>query len=73
MTKNKKLLIWAGVINLLFVGFFIYGIYLILNNIDGFTDQLKEAFMLEYGFNADESVEMLNLSVSSSLIRKEKP
>ena len=65
MMRNKKLLIWAGVINLLFIGFFVYGIYLILNNIDGFTDQLKEAFMLEYGFNADESVEMLNLSVSS--------
>ena len=65
MTKNKKLLIWAGVINLLFVGFFIYGIYLILNNIDGFTEQLKETFMLQYGFNAEESVEMLNLSITS--------
>lgn len=65
MTKNKKLLIWAGVINLLFVGFYIYGIYLILNNIDGFTNQLKETFMLQYGFNADEAVEMLNQSITS--------
>ena len=65
MTRNKKLLVWAGVFNVLCVAFFIYGVALILNNIDGFTDQLKETFKTQYQFNAEETAEMLNLSVAS--------
>lgn len=65
MSRNKKLLIWAGVINVLFTAFFIYGITLMLNNIDGFADQLKEIFLTEYGFTSEETAEMLNQSVTS--------
>lgn len=65
MSKNKKLLIWSGVINALFVAFFVYGTILLLKNVNGFTDELKEIFMMQEGLTSEETAEMLNLSATT--------
>lgn len=60
MSKRKKLLIWTSVINFIAVAFFIYSAILLINNIDGFADEMKEMLIQMYG-SEEMAVEYLNL------------
>lgn len=62
MNKNKKLLVWAGVFNVIATIFFVYCVVMLINNVNGFADELKQS-LLEFGYTNAEVAEALNGSV----------
>lgn len=58
--KKKTLLIWASVINFVATLFFIYSAVILINNVDGFADQMKQMLIEMYG-DTNLAIEYLNM------------
>lgn len=61
--NKKKTLIWAGVVNFVAAAFFTYCIVMLINNIDGFADELKTMLSTTYGYTSEQVALELNASV----------
>ena len=59
MKRRKTLLIWASVINFVATVFFIYSAVILINNVDGFADQMKQMLIEMYG-DQELAIEYLN-------------
>lgn len=59
MKRTKTLLIWASVINFVATVFFIYSAVILINNVDGFADQMKQMLIEMYG-DQELAIEYLN-------------
>lgn len=60
MKRRKTLLIWASVINFVATLFFIYSAVILINNVDGFADQMKQMLIEMYG-DTNLAIEYLNM------------
>lgn len=61
--SRKKTLIWAGAINFVAAAFFVYCVVMLINNIDGFADELKTMLSTTYGYTSEQVAVELNASV----------
>lgn len=62
MKLKKKLLIWGGVISILFTAFLLYCFVMLVNNVGGIKDSVMEVLNLYYG--AQSGTDMFNFALA---------
>ena len=64
MKNSKKLYIWSIVFSLLACAFYVYTVVMMVNNIDGFADQIKTTLQEMYQVSGNDLNAILNTTVN---------
>ena len=64
MKNSKRLYIWSIVFSLLACAFYVYTVVMVVNNIDGFTDQIKTTLQEMYQVSGNDLNAILNTTVN---------
>ncbi|HBP43328.1 MAG TPA: hypothetical protein DD621_01385 [Clostridiales bacterium] len=64
MKNSKRLYIWSIVFSLLACAFYVYTVVMMVNNIDGFADQIKTTLQEMYQVSGNDLNAILNTTVN---------